>query len=165
MDSSLHNAREADLLYSSLGAIIVASGHIEFRVKRLLAAIRGHTYPDLGKARYLQWSELAKSLRSEASNSIDEASLLNLMREEPKINSLRNHVVHGCWRLDMGPPTLMREYKNEKKEYISVTLAGPMDDLLDAARRMFEFADQLEILSNGQGCTPFPIVRPSFSYQ
>jgi hypothetical protein len=156
MSGAFDNEQEARSLYQAVGAVVVAGGHVEFRMHRLLAAIRGHKYPDLGITKKLGWSELATALRKEAHQSNHKLVLLTLMEREAGIKTLRNNVVHACWRLDMGGPTAMRTYQGGS----IATLVGSMSDLRAAAQRIFGFADELEALAVKHSQTQFPIARP-----
>lgn len=156
MSGAFDNDQEARSLCQAVGAVVVAGGHVEFRMQRLLAAIRGHKYPDLGTTKELSWSQLAEALGKEAHESNHKEVLLSLMKREAGINTLRNNVVHAVWRLDMGPPTAMRMFRGGS----AATLVGSMSDLRAEAQSIFGFADALEALAVEHGQTPFPIARP-----
>lgn len=146
-------ANEADLafrarLYSAVGAIAVAGGHVETAMKRLALHLKGESsrFSVVDKT----WSDLHKILTAEGNRqtSLGVALKRDLKwAEENEIKRRRDDAIHAnWWNYDGCGVIRSRFYRKED----GVQLLSSFDELEKDARLLFEYAGRLDRLLGEQ---------------
>jgi hypothetical protein len=142
-------ASEADLafrdrLYRVIGAIVVAAGHVEAAMKRLILLLKdeqgGFSLVDK------TWSDLHKLLLTQSRRSIPLATALTEVLEwgdSKELKRRRDNAVHASWwDWDGVGVTRSRFFKKQD----GANLVGAFEDLEEDAKLLFEYAEKLDLL-------------------
>ena len=132
-------------LYGRIGAVVVASGHVEAAMKRLLLLL-----DEAPEAQFslvdLNWTKLHELLRGHASESTERSQELCRILdwgEDNQVKQRRDNVVHAFWWNYAGlGARRSRFYRRSDGATINATL----DDLTEDADLLFEYAEKLDVL-------------------
>ncbi|MFD9327752.1 hypothetical protein [Streptomyces sp. NPDC060065] len=140
---------EADLafrerLYSLIGAIVVAGGHVEAAMKRLVLFLKdeegGFSLVDK------TWSDLHKMLAMQSRRSIPQAASLAEALAWGEANELkrrRDDAVHASWWNWDGVGVMRSRFFRRQD---GANIVGTFEDLEEDARLLFEYAEKLDLL-------------------
>jgi hypothetical protein len=137
---------QADL-FVRVGAIVVAAGHAEAAMKRLLILLTQ------GSGRFSEvdarWSDLERDLRAEAQADPNETRRKRLLRvldwaRDNRIGNRRNDVVHSAWAL-YDPPGVRGARFRKKSD--GETLIWSLADLDRLAELLFQLVSRLDDLA------------------
>ncbi len=140
-------------LFQAIGAVVVAGGHVEWRMQRLLLWLRGQGPESLTTIRHLQWTGLANAIDREAVGSPKAAEIKEVLSVERQLNAVRNNVVHAYWWTDGGPGIRGNRHPKYGGGFIIV---GTSEQLIDEANKLFAFANRLAGLTPNDG---WPIAK------
>ena len=130
-------------MISGVGDVVVAAGHVEWELRRLLLSVRGHGPDHNSDVSKFLWAELVKKLRAEAGGSVDAADILAALDRADRENlaGLRNMVVHAYWQNSPGPRIRgIRQEKNGNEWNI----VGDPQDLTRVANKLKAFVRSLK---------------------
>ncbi|MGW0915929.1 hypothetical protein ACWD1Z_29875 [Streptomyces sp. NPDC002784] len=140
---------EADIafrerLYRLIGAIVVAGGHVEASMKRLILLLKG----DQGGFSVVDktWTDLHKMLLTQSRRSIPQASALATVLawgEEHELKRRRDDVVHASWWHWDGVGVIRSRFFRKQD---GTNIACTFEDLEDDAQLLFEYAHRLDSL-------------------
>lgn len=141
-------------LYPLLGAILVAGGHVETAMKRLVLLLDQES-----EARFSlvdrTWTDLHKTLRQHANGSEQRSVVLAAeldWAEKNRIKERRDNVVHAYWWPYAGCG--VRRSRFHRRTDGSLILAS-LTDLKEDCRLLFEYAERLDALLG----TDWPMAR------
>lgn len=131
-------------LYSRVGAITVASGHVESAMKRILLLLKGTTgqFSLADKT----WSQLHKALVRESRRP--DARCVRLQDviawgEQKGVKRRRDNVIHACWwNFDDCCVVRSRFFRRED----GTLIVSSLEDLEEDAEVLFEYASRLDDL-------------------
>jgi hypothetical protein len=133
-------------LYYSVGAVVVAGGHVEWWLQRMLLGLRGlgpAGYPTVQK---LQWGDLVKQIREEVAAAGGPSEIVDLLdwAERERLQEMRHDVVHSYWWLTPGPGLRANRRPRTGSGWI---IADDAEALFRLAADLFECARRLEELT------------------
>ncbi len=133
-------------LYTRIGAITVASGHVETAMKRLLLLLRGQSqFSDVADK---TWSQLHRCLQSERTDADARRKRLRHVLqwgEKNHIHESRNDVIHSYWWIYDGCGVMRsRFYQNHDQD--GVSMVSSLAELDEYAQVLFEYARRLDDL-------------------
>jgi len=134
-------------MFAGVGAVVVAGGHVEWELRRLLLWVRGkgpHHLPEV--TRHL-WSTLVQKIRAEAGQSTNATDVLAVLdwADQADLMKLRNMVVHAYWWVTPGQGIRANRHEKGGSGYI---LSGTPADLTQIADKLFTFAQRLREASS-----------------
>jgi len=136
-------------LYTRIGAVAVAGGHAETAMKRMLALLTGRKghFSDVD----MNWSDLAKALRVEASKNPTAPGRENLGRvlawaDAEKVKQRRDDVIHAYWWIYEGCGVSRSRFFRKKDGPPGAQMTGSLEALEKDAELLFEYARRLDDL-------------------
>jgi hypothetical protein len=140
---------EADLafrerLYRLIGAIVVAGGHVEASMKRLILLLKGDQsgFSVVDKT----WTDLHKMLLTQSRRSISQASALAAILEwgeEHDLKRRRDDAVHASWWHWDGVGVIRSRFFRKQD---GTNIVCTFEDLEHDAQLLFEYAQKLDSL-------------------
>lgn len=130
-------------LYYVIGAGVVASGHIEAAMQRLVILTTGKTEADCSVVNW-DWSRLHEELRKQSTNNGPLGNALNAAlgwAETNNIKTSRDKFVHASWWDYAGVGVVCTRI--ERKSTGS-TILGNLDDLTAEANLLHEYSAMLD---------------------
>jgi hypothetical protein len=151
MNDAQQKAMRTAQLFQAVGAVVVAGGHVEWRLKRLLLWLHGKGPSDLHEVTSLNWTILVERTRLAAA-SAENAEVLALLHqaEDQNLKWIRDNAVHTHWWAD-GRPGVVGSRHPSKKGAGSFILVGTIEDLHASADKLFQFAARLAELAPDDG--------------
>ncbi|MEU8502639.1 hypothetical protein AB0C86_38910 [Streptomyces lavendulae] len=133
-----------DRLYRILGEIVVAGGHVESAMKRLVLLLKGEQggFSVVDKT----WSDLHKMLLAQSRRSIPQAKELSEILswgEQHDLKRRRDDVVHSSW-WDWDGVGVQRSRFYRKMD--GASLIGSFEDLKEDAKLLASYAEKLDRL-------------------
>lgn len=135
-----------ELLFSKIGAITVAGGHVETALKRLLILLKGED----GKFSSVDenCTELHKALSDECSgSSLDSrrSGLKDVLEwgKQKEVKRRRDNVVHAYWWIFDGCGVVRSRFHRKQD---GATMIGSFEDLDEDADILFAYARRLDRL-------------------
>jgi hypothetical protein len=137
-------------LFQAVGAVVVAGGHVEWYLQRLLLWLRGQGPADLPTVTRLTWTDLVQAIHVEAPRSAKADEIAALMQEanEPTLKVIRDNVVHAYWWTTGGPGIHGNRHQRDGKGSV---IAGNMDVVRKGADDLFAFSERLAHLIPDDG--------------
>ncbi|MEU6245108.1 hypothetical protein [Streptomyces sp. NPDC047024] len=131
-------------LYRLVGAIVVAGGHVETAMKRLVQLLKD----DQGGFSLVDttWSDLHKMLVAQSRRSIPQATALAEVLEwgdTHKLKDRRDNAVHAYWWDWDGVGVIRSRFYRGTD---GANLVCTFEDLEEDARLLFEYAQKLDLL-------------------
>ncbi|UXA14073.1 hypothetical protein KXD97_09985 [Mycobacterium sp. SMC-8] len=153
-------------LFSAVGAVTVAGGHVEMALKKVLVSLTGGTNRDLAsKDVPADWNPLhtkiSKLCEADPSDLAQRVAKLLEAAEKERLRDIRNNVVHSNWWLagfDSGELWSGRYYRGGKEP---TCISDKAEHLYSIADKLFGFAAELEALVTPMW--PLAIVPPTDS--
>ncbi|MDX2919798.1 hypothetical protein PV702_06495 [Streptomyces sp. FL06-04B] len=133
-----------DRLYREIGSIVVAAGHVESTMKRLVLVLKA----DQGGFSVVDktWSDLHKMLVSQTHTGAPHCKNLAEVLDWGESNDLkrrRDDVVHASW-WDWDGVGVTRSRFFRKQD--GVTIVGTFEELAEDSRLLSEYAEKLDAL-------------------
>lgn len=167
--SRMGGTTEADMkfraeLFSVVGSITVAGGHIEAAMKRLLLILSDED--SLFALADHQWSDLHKKLASQCNGGDDRRrkKLKDVLdwAERMNLRERRHTVVHGSWWLYSLEAVLVSRWPRKEDGYI---LVESLEGLNRLEQQCWEFDQKLDLLADEdwpRAVLPAPPIPPTF---
>ncbi|MFD7896518.1 hypothetical protein [Streptomyces sp. NPDC059743] len=131
-------------LYGLIGAIVVAGGHVEAAMKRLVLLLRD----DQGGFSLVDktWSDLHKLLVAQSRRSLPQATALAVTLEWGEANELkrrRDDAVHASWWNWDGVGVIRSRFFRKQD---GANIVCTFEDLEEDTKLLFEYAERLDLL-------------------
>ncbi|GHF78803.1 MULTISPECIES: hypothetical protein [Streptomyces] len=131
-------------LYSLIGAIVVAGGHVEAAMKRLILLLKG----DEGGFSVVDktWTDLHKLLVTQSRRSIPQAAALaEVLKwgDDHELKRRRDDAVHASWWNWDGVGVIRSRFFRKQD---GASIVGSFEGLEEDARLLFEYAQKLDVL-------------------
>jgi hypothetical protein len=133
-------------LYTRLGAITAASGHVETAMKRLLLLLRRQV--EFAEVADKTWSQLHRCLESERTEADARRKRLRHVLEwgeKNRVQQRRDNVIHSYWWIFDGYGVMRSRFYRDHDQN-GVNMVSSFEELDEDAEVIFEYAKRLDDL-------------------
>jgi hypothetical protein len=133
-------------LYVKLGAIVVASGHIETAMKRLLLVLRGQS--NFAEVAEKSWAGLHRCLLSERTNADSRRKRLRRVLDwgvANRVKDRRDNAIHSYWWIFDGCGVMRSRFYLDHDQN-GVNMVSSLNELDEDIGVLFEYAKRLDDL-------------------